>query len=56
MRKGNRSPGECGMRPLHAPLRPTAWALQDNGRAFPPNYLHESWNDYLYWDTELDPA
>ncbi len=22
---------------------------------FPPNYLHESWMDYLYWDTELDP-
>ncbi|MGH6792850.1 MAG: HNH endonuclease, partial [Methyloceanibacter sp.] len=22
---------------------------------FPPNYLHESWLDYLYWDTELEP-
>jgi len=29
--------------------------LQENGRAFLPNYLHESWRDYLYWDTELDP-
>jgi hypothetical protein len=28
--------------------------LQDNGRAFPPNYLHESWRDYLYWDAELE--
>ncbi len=28
--------------------------LQENGRAFPPNYLHESWRDYLYWDTELE--
>ncbi|MDB5484379.1 MAG: endonuclease, partial [Tardiphaga sp.] len=26
-----------------------------NGRAFPPNYLHQSWLDYLYWDTELEP-
>ena len=25
------------------------------GRLFPPNYLHESWQDYLYWDTEPDP-
>ncbi|MCQ1797739.1 HNH endonuclease, partial [Neorhizobium galegae] len=25
------------------------------GRLFPPNYLHESWMDYLYWDTELQP-
>jgi hypothetical protein len=29
--------------------------LQENGRAFPPNYLHESWLDYLYWDTDLEP-
>jgi hypothetical protein len=29
--------------------------LQENGRAFPPNYLHESWRDFLYWDTELEP-
>jgi len=20
-------------------------------RMFPPNYLHESWLDYLYWDS-----
>jgi hypothetical protein len=29
--------------------------LQRNGRLFPPNYLHESWRDYLYWDVELEP-
>ena len=23
--------------------------------AFPPNHLHESWLDYLYWDIELEP-
>ena len=28
--------------------------LQENGRAFPPGYLHESWRDFLYWDSELD--
>ena len=22
---------------------------------FPPNYLHQSWRDYLYWDIELEP-
>jgi len=21
---------------------------------YPPNYLHESWMDYLYWDSVLD--
>ena len=23
-------------------------------KAFPPNYLHETWVDYLYWDTGLE--
>ena len=27
---------------------------EENGRAFPPNFLHESWRDFLYWDTELE--
>jgi 5-methylcytosine-specific restriction endonuclease McrA len=54
LRKGSRLPRECQMHPLHAPRQPTTWELQDNGRAFPPNYLHESWRDYLYWDSELE--
>ena len=29
--------------------------LREHGRRFPPNYLHESWADYLYWDSELEP-
>ncbi len=37
------------------PIRPTSWQLQDHGKSFPPNYLHESWRDYLYWDVELEP-
>ncbi len=42
------------MHPRHKPRQPSAWELQENGRAFPPNYLHESWRDYLYWDSELE--
>ncbi len=54
LRKGNRLPRECRMHPHQAPRQPTSWELQENGRSFPPNYLHESWRDYLYWDTELE--
>ena len=54
LKKGNRLPTECGMRPMHRPDMPTSWQLQQNGRAFPPNFLHESWRDYLYWDSELE--
>jgi len=53
--KGNRLPRESKMYPRHRPVQPTTYMLQENGRAFPPNYLHESWRDYLYWDTELEP-
>ena len=38
-----------------APYQPTVADLHQNGRLFPPNYLHESWMDYLYWDLELEP-
>lgn len=54
MRKGGRTPQEAGMHPRKWPYRPTTSELNANGRLFPPNYLHESWRDYLYWDTELD--
>lgn len=53
-KKGNKLPHECNMHPLRKPYEPTAFQLQKNGRAFPPNFLHESWNDFLYWDTELE--
>jgi len=51
-----------GSKPLHmlpmslkkAPRRPGAEELRNTGRKFPPNHLHDSWMDFLYWDTELD--
>ena len=54
--KGSRLPREAGMFPLIRPVAPSSILLQQHGRAFPPNYLHESWRDFLYWDTELDPV
>jgi len=53
--KGNKMPKVVGMMPTTAPYRPTVFDLHRNGRLFPPNYLHDSWLDYLYWDTELEP-
>jgi len=54
--KGNKMPKHAGMLPLRAPARPTCHTLQENGRSFPPNFLHESWRDFLYWDSELEDA
>jgi hypothetical protein len=44
------------MFPRHAPVQPSTQRLQENGRAFPPNFLHHSWRDFLYWDTELEAS
>jgi len=55
LKKGNRLPAEAHMRPRRAPYEPTPHELREKGRRFPPNYLHESWMDFLYWDTELEP-
>ncbi|MBE7618709.1 HNH endonuclease [Gluconacetobacter entanii] len=52
--KGSYMPHELRMYPSRTPQQPSSWLLQDNGRSFPPNYLHESWRDYLYWDSELE--
>ena len=55
LRKGDRLPREVEMWPMQPPFAPSLQDLHRNGRMFPPNYLHESWLDYLYWDTELEP-
>lgn len=55
LRKGGRMPKEAGMIPQIKPFQPTMHQLQAQGRRFPPNHLHESWLDYLYWDVELEP-
>ena len=54
LEKGSRLPEESGMFPRTRPVQPSTFQLQENGRAFPPNFLHESWNDFLYWDSELE--
>ena len=42
------------MQPLRQAREPTARELLSVRRAFPANYLHSSWRDYLYWDVELE--
>jgi 5-methylcytosine-specific restriction endonuclease McrA len=54
LKKGGRTPKQAGMPLLIEPIRPTSWHLPEHGRAFPPNYLHETWRDWLYWDIELE--
>ncbi len=53
LKKGSRSLRQAGMA-LRKPARPPASEeLRNLGRKFPPNHLHETWLDFLYWDAEL---
>jgi 5-methylcytosine-specific restriction endonuclease McrA len=54
LKKGSKSLRQANMH-LRKPVRqPSAEELRNQGRKFPPNHLHASWVDYLYWDSELD--
>ena len=54
LKKANKTLKQVGMRLSRPPVAPSAEEMQAHGRRFPPNHLHDSWLDYLYWDAELD--
>ena len=54
LKKANKSLKTSGMRLRRPARRPTPEEMHAAGRRFPPNHLHQSWMDFLYWDTELD--
>lgn len=54
LRKGSKSLRRASMSLRKPPRRPGSEELRNMGRRFPPNYLHDSWIDFLYWDAELE--
>ena len=54
LKKGNKLLSETKMVIFKVPKQPSSYHLHQNGKNFPPNYLHKSWRDYLYWDSELE--
>ena len=54
LKKGSKSLRASGLSLKRRPYRPGAQQLIDLGRRFPPNHLHDSWTDFLYWDVELE--
>ena len=55
-KKGSLSCHEAKMKLVKSPQKPTQFDLKEAGKKFPPNYLHHTWNDFLYWDTVLDKS
>ncbi len=54
LRKGSKLVKEAQMQLTKPPREPSPSELQNTGRKFPPNFMHASWIDYLYWDAELE--
>ncbi|MCB2144747.1 MAG: HNH endonuclease, partial [Rhodobacteraceae bacterium] len=54
LKKANKLLRQSGLTLRKPPRQPTAEEMQQVGRRFPPNFLHQSWMDFLYWDAELD--
>ncbi len=54
LRKGNKLLRVSGLNLRRPPRQPSAEDMRNAGRRFPPNHLHESWLDFLYWDAELE--
>ena len=54
LKKGANSLRRAGMSLFRPARQPSSEELRNSGRQFPPNYLHDSWLDFLYWDSELD--
>lgn len=52
--KCNREKGDKIIQPRRKPFAPNAHQLREISKKFPPNYLHESWKDYVYWDSPLE--
>lgn len=54
LRKANKPLRNSGLTLRRQARQPTPEDMMRAGRRFPPGHLHESWIDYLYWDTELE--
>jgi 5-methylcytosine-specific restriction endonuclease McrA len=54
LHKGARTLRAAGLQLNRKPRQPTPEEMHAHGRRFPPNHLHDSWLDFLYWDAELD--
>ena len=53
-KKGSISYKEANMKLIRNPKKPTFFELREAGKLFTPNYLHHTWNDFLYWDSVLE--
>jgi 5-methylcytosine-specific restriction endonuclease McrA len=56
LRKSNKTPEEAGLKLIRKPFEPSPFELDHVARKLPfaLGDLHDTWLDFLYWDSELD--
>tara|TARA_B100001741_G_C16228779_1_gene448378 strand:+ start:20 stop:607 length:588 start_codon:yes stop_codon:yes gene_type:complete len=54
LKKAAKSAGQVGLKLAALPSKPSPEILLNKGRKFPPQNLHATWRDFLYWDVELE--
>lgn len=56
LRKADRTVAQAGLKLIRAPYEPTPHQLDKAARQAPfiNGELHETWHDFLYWDSELE--
>jgi len=52
-RKADKSLKESGLRLIREPYIPTSWELREQGRKYPSALLHESWENYVFYNVKL---
>ena len=53
LKKAAKSADQVGFKLDIIPTKPSPEMLLKKGRKFPPQNLHATWRDFLYWDADL---
>jgi 5-methylcytosine-specific restriction endonuclease McrA len=52
-RKADKSVKEAGLKLIREPYVPNSWELRERGRQYPSALLHESWENYVFFNTKM---
>ena len=54
LRKAAKTTSQAGFKLKKAPTKPSPEVLLNKGKKFPPNDMHKSWSDFLYFEKDFD--
>ena len=54
LKKAAKTTSQAGFKLKKAPTKPSPEVLLNKGKKFPPNDMHKSWIDFLYFEKDFD--